>query len=74
MDEIDLSLLKKLFMGEQIDDNNQINCTSIISQKYPHIKNGQVTRGNIIEKSCSVWFIKIIPSDISSCTYLYWNP
>ena len=32
MDEIDLLLLKKLFIGEQVDDNDQVNCTSIISR------------------------------------------
>ncbi|CAG8842037.1 30755_t:CDS:2, partial [Racocetra persica] len=37
---------------------------------FPHIKDGQVTRGKIIEKLCSVRFIKIIPLDISSCSFV----
>ncbi|CAG8842495.1 39234_t:CDS:2, partial [Gigaspora margarita] len=65
--EIDLTLVKKLFMGEQINDNNQINCTFVISQSY---KRKQFTQGNIIEKPCSIHFIKIIPLDISSCPYI----
>ncbi|CAG8760654.1 22687_t:CDS:2, partial [Gigaspora margarita] len=35
-----------------------------------HISKMTITRGNIIEKPCSVHFIKIIPLDISSCPYI----
>ncbi|CAG8809957.1 5231_t:CDS:2, partial [Gigaspora rosea] len=72
INEIDLSLLKKLFAGELIEEKDQAICTSIILRsckrklcEFPHIKDGQITRGNIVEKACSVRFIIIIPLDIS---------
>ncbi|CAG8781270.1 36111_t:CDS:2 [Gigaspora margarita] len=54
LNKIDLLLLKKLFIDEQINNKDQIN----------------FTRGNIIEKQCTVRFIKIIPFDISTCPFV----
>ena len=34
------------------------------------MNNGTAIRGEIIEKSCSVQFIKIIPHDISKCPFV----
>ncbi|PKY35851.1 hypothetical protein RhiirB3_396455, partial [Rhizophagus irregularis] len=36
----------------------------------PHLNNGTAVCGDIIEKSCSVQFIKIIPHNITECPFV----
>ncbi|GBC36937.2 hypothetical protein GLOIN_2v1773466 [Rhizophagus irregularis DAOM 181602=DAOM 197198] len=36
----------------------------------PHLNNGTAVRGDIIEKSCLVQFIKIIPHNIAKCPFV----
>lgn len=36
----------------------------------PHMNNGTVIHGEIIEKICPVQFIKIIPHDITKCPFV----
>jgi len=36
----------------------------------PHMDNGTVVRGEIIERLCPVQFIKIIPHDITKCPFV----
>jgi hypothetical protein len=36
----------------------------------PHMDNGKVTRGEIIQKSCPVRFIKFVPDNIIDCPFV----
>ena len=36
----------------------------------PHADNGNVIRGEIIQKSCPVWFIKFVPNNITDCPFV----
>ncbi|UZO11561.1 uncharacterized protein OCT59_003124 [Rhizophagus irregularis] len=53
------------------------NCSIIIPRNcrckkcdIPHLNNGTAVRGDIIEKSCLVQFIKIIPHNIAKCPFV----
>ncbi|UZO20894.1 uncharacterized protein OCT59_013304 [Rhizophagus irregularis] len=74
--ETNISLLQQLFSGTaSIQELSQ--CSMIIPRSckrkkcdMPHTDNGAVVRGEIIERSCSVQFIKIIPHDITKCPFV----
>ncbi|UZO12218.1 uncharacterized protein OCT59_003766 [Rhizophagus irregularis] len=75
-EETNISLLQQLFSGTaSIQELSQ--CSMIIPRSckrkkcdMPHTDNGAVVRGEIIERSCSVQFIKIIPHDITKCPFV----
>lgn len=58
---------KRKLCGIKINLNNYYRCVNKIKisfyfyQDFPHIQNGQVVRGTIIEQTCNVKFIKFIP-------------
>ena len=47
-----------------------MNLTNLFYQEFPHIQDGQVVRGTIIERKCNVQFIKFIPYDLAACPIL----
>ncbi|GBB99843.1 hypothetical protein RclHR1_03650019 [Rhizophagus clarus] len=79
-ENIDLELLRDLFKDEMyIDGNDNANqqCSTLILYssrtklcEYPHIQDGQVIRGTIIERKCDVKFIKFVSYDLSVCPYI----
>ncbi|CAB4436081.1 unnamed protein product [Rhizophagus irregularis] len=75
-EEIDISLLQNLFSGTA-PAREMANCSMIIPRNcrrkkcdIPHLNNGTAVRGEIIEKSCLVQFIKIIPHNIAECPFV----
>ncbi|EXX73220.1 hypothetical protein RirG_062160 [Rhizophagus irregularis DAOM 197198w] len=67
-EEIDISLLQNLFSGTaSVSVRNGKLCKKC---DIPHLNNGTAVRGDIIEKSCLVQFIKIIPHNIAKCPFV----
>ncbi|GES85594.1 hypothetical protein GLOIN_2v1773466 [Rhizophagus clarus] len=48
----------------------QTSITSYFIGYMPHVDNGNVIRGEIIQKSCPVCFIKFIPDNIIDCPFV----
>ncbi|GBC09405.1 hypothetical protein RclHR1_08830007 [Rhizophagus clarus] len=78
-EDIDLELLRDLFQRRNIDGNDNSNqqCSTLIPYssrtklcEYPHMQDGQVVRGTIIERKCDVKFIKFVPYDLSVYSYI----
>uniref|UniRef100_U9T6F6 Uncharacterized protein n=1 Tax=Rhizophagus irregularis (strain DAOM 181602 / DAOM 197198 / MUCL 43194) TaxID=747089 RepID=U9T6F6_RHIID len=68
-EEIDISLLQNLFSGTASAIIIPRNCRCKKCD-IPHLNNGTAVRGDIIEKSCLVQFIKIIPHNIAKCPFV----
>ncbi|GET01839.1 hypothetical protein GLOIN_2v1781650 [Rhizophagus clarus] len=72
-------LRRRSFQRRNIDGNDNANqqCSTLILYssrtklcEYPHIQDGQVIRGTIIERKCDVKFIKFVSYDLSVCPYI----
>ncbi|RHZ81222.1 hypothetical protein Glove_122g77 [Diversispora epigaea] len=75
----DLNLLRQLLDGlwEGESDEPINNCFTVLHNSlkkiycpYPHCERNIVKQGSIIQKTCNVKYLKLIPLDIKKCPYM----